>query len=597
MRSKPRRWKPLPGLIVVFALTCSGMITTACTRHDARIARPADASTDQGWTPAAWTAFQNNGPTGKSLPDFSFAGYAMGRRPIPEAEGPLFDVTAARFGARPNDGIDDTAAIQAAIEAAGAGGGGVVFLPAGRYDIHSTPDRPFLRIRHDHVVLRGQGSTDEGTLLHLGSPGPAGAIKRLGTVPAEQESRHYAVVAILGNETRRALTAYSADAPRGTRVVSVADSAPLSAGQTVVVAFTDPLIDAAAPRPDKADLAAQLTAPFQFRAAQNDSFGAAAKTHAWIVPIADIVDRRTIRLAKPARFDQLRRYQPRVYSFEGVRGVGIEHLRMQSSWPGGYRHHKPFTGPDGTVVRAAKEQDYLWNGIWISFAVDCWVRDVVFKDLTQGVIVSRAADITIEKTAFQGLDGHAGITIAHSNDVLVRAADFQARMVHPVTLKNMAAGNVVSDCVTRYDGRDDHTATDANIDFHGLFPYENLFENLDGFYVCPGGDLSVMPHAGVRNVFWNIRAPRRMSCYTGETDTDFARTYDWGNTSSGTPATMFEHFPQAFYIGIVRKEGQAVTLGGSSADRRDAWMTVEGLNRPGLNPPSLYAAQRRLRLN
>jgi hypothetical protein len=550
----------------------------------------------KGWTPIVWTDYVSQGPTARNLPDFSYAGYEMGDLPIPQIDGPLFDVTDPHFGAVADDGHDDTAAIQSAIGAAGAAGGGVVLVPKGRYEIHSTPDGRFLRIAQDRIVLRGQGSGDNGTILHLGAPAPAKGIRRLGTVPGQEEARHGAIVAVMGAETRRALAICTSDTLRGSRTIRVSDSSLLSAGQTVSIEFTDPLIDMAHPAPEKADLAAQLTAPFRFVAAQSDSFGEISKRHTWIVRIEKIIDRHTVRLAKPARFDQWARYRPQIYSFEGVSQVGVERLRFQSSWPGGYRHHKPFQGADGKIVRSAKEQDYLWNGIWISAAVDGWVRDVSFKDLTQGIIVSRSSQVTLQELQFHGLDAHAGVTIAHSNDLLVRAVDFYARMVHPVTVKMMAAGNVFTACRTHYDGRDAQNATDAVIDFHGVFPYENLFENLDGFYVCPGGDLSVMPHAGVRNVFWNIRAPRCMTCYTDAADREFARSYDLLGTSSGTAETMFEHFPQAFYIGIQRKDGLSITMGGSDADRSSPWMTVEGLNRAAIAIPSLYEVQKRHRI-
>ena len=159
----------------------------------------------------------------------------------------------------------------------------------------------------------------------------------------------------------------------------------------------------------------------------------------------------------------------------------------------------------------------------------------------------------------------------------------------------MASGNVVTDCQIHYDGRNDETATDAVIDFHGLFPFENLFDHLRGFYVCPGGDMSVLPHAGVRNVFWNIEAPRRMNCYTCDacyTKDEFARTYAYAGTSSGTTETMYEHLPQAFFMRHPRKGGRPVTIGGKTLDRHTAWFTVEGLNRPGIGIPSLYEAQR-----
>jgi hypothetical protein len=551
-----------------------------------------NSNASQGWIPDVWREYLKNGPTGHHLPDFSRAGYAMGMLPIPDMQGPIFDVSDPRFGALADDDLDDTAAIQAAIESAGAAGGGVVFLPKGRYIVHRKADAPFLRISHNRIVLRGEGDSASGTILHLSAPGPEKAVRRLGAVPAEQEARHVAAVSVLGAEDRHELAAYTHDMPRGKQVARVSDSSRLAAGRTVIVEFVDPLIDPRHPHPTRADIGAQLTSPFRLVDGQTDTFGDAAKRHTWLVKVDKILDRQTIRFSKPARFDQWKRYSPRIFSFGGVHTVGIENLRFESSWPGGYRHHKPFTGIDGTVIRSAKEQDYLWCGVWISHAVDCWVRNVTFKDLSQGIIVSHAADITIRDIRFQGLDGHAGVTLGRSNDILVTGMDFHARMVHPVTVTMMASGNVISNCTTRYEGRDAVSATDAVIDFHGMFPHENLFENLKGFYICPGGDLSVMPHGGVRNVFWNIQAPQLMSCYTCAEDNEFARTYDHASTSSRTPATMFEHLPQAFYIGIHREGGRTVTLGGSSKDRRNEWMAVEGLNRPGIAIPSLYEAQR-----
>lgn len=547
----------------------------------------------KGWTPNAWTDYQANGPTGNHLPDFSHAGYAMGQRPIPKAQGFVLDVTDSPFGAKVDDGIDDTAAIQAAIDSAGAAGGGVVLLPKGRYEIHATADAPFLRISHDRVVLRGQGSGPSGTLLHLGAPAPAKAVRRLGSVPAEEEARHWAAIAVMGPEDRKELARYTGDIPRGERNVRVSDTARLLPGQTIVIEFSEPKVDALHPTPENADLVAQLTAPFQLLPKQTDTLGFVAKKHTWIVKTEKIVDPQTIRLTRPARFHQWHRYDPRIYSFKGVHEVGIEHLSIHSSWPGNYRHHKPYKAADNTIVRTAKEQDYLWNGIWISSATDGWVRDVTFRNLTQGIIVSRSSDLTLEDLEFHGQEGHAGVTIGHSNDVLVRDVDFYSRLVHPITLTMMATGNVITHCTAHYEGRSGYSSTDAIIDFHGIFPYENLLEHLTGFYVCPGGDLSVMPHAGVRNVFWNIQAPRMMECYTCGEDNEFSRTYDFGSTSSGTAATMFEHFPQSFYIGITRNGDDIVTVGGSTTDRKNPWMTVEGLNRQGIEIPSLYEAQRK----
>ena len=60
-----------------------------------------------------------------------------------------FDVTA--FGAIANDGLDDTDAVQAALDAAGANGGGTVLIPRGRFEINDP-----IRIPR-FVLLKGAG--------------------------------------------------------------------------------------------------------------------------------------------------------------------------------------------------------------------------------------------------------------------------------------------------------------------------------------------------------------------------------------------------------------------------------------------------------
>ncbi|MGE4291691.1 MAG: virulence factor [Desulfovibrio sp.] len=594
----------LVGVCLMGACLSIGTVLVGCMRSSQ--AQASLAQTPDTWTPPSWAEFLRNGPTGRNLPDFSRAGYALGNAPLPEISGPLFDVTKAPFFAVADDDADDTAAIQAALDTAGAAGGGVVLLPRGRLLVHSAQAGPFLRITQDNVILRGQGSGPDGTILFLGAPGPLGKVRRLGSVPAEEEARHCAAVSVLGGETApelaRILARVMADATRGAQELTVSDSSALRPGMDVVIQCDDQAEMAEQaektgklqpPSPDAPDLPAQLTRPFQLLPEQYDSFGPLARRLSWIARIEAVPDAHTVRLAQPLRLDLLRSHNARILGFSGLRGVGVEHLRIQSAWPGGYRHHKPYE-ENGVVLRSAREQDYLWNGIWISRAVDSWVRDVAFENLTQGVILCSAAHNTIADIRFEGHDGHAGVTFGWSNDNLLTRAVFQGRMVHPVTVTMTASGNVVTDCETLYQGADAPSGALPAVDLHGYFPYENLFDDLRGFNVAPGGDVSVLPHGGVRNVFWNVAAPAELAGYGDQGGDSFVQTWAWTCTSSGTPATMCEHLPQAFYVGVYRERG-VVSLCGSREDRRDQWMTVEGLNRPGLALPSLYQAQRALR--
>ena len=86
------------------------------------------------------------GPDGVLYPDFSRAGLRDGKRE------PSKTISVADHGAMPDDGEDDSLALQQAIDAAGQAGGAVVQLDAGQYDL-SQP----LFVFQDGVVIRGAG--------------------------------------------------------------------------------------------------------------------------------------------------------------------------------------------------------------------------------------------------------------------------------------------------------------------------------------------------------------------------------------------------------------------------------------------------------
>ena len=110
--------------------------------------------------PENWTPPGESVPfaTAKLIQDFSYAGYQRGEQPIPNIAGPVYNVTT--YGADASGASDSTVAIQNAINAAAAAGGGVVFLPAGEFRVSPQGANDFaLRISTSNIVLRGAGTT------------------------------------------------------------------------------------------------------------------------------------------------------------------------------------------------------------------------------------------------------------------------------------------------------------------------------------------------------------------------------------------------------------------------------------------------------
>lgn len=103
--------------------------------------------------PSDWTPGYADSQ-GRSLQDFSYAGYHNGEvEPPISPPGATFDVVAG-YGADPTGTSDSTAAIQQAIDAAEAAGGGIVSIPAGTYRCDGT-----LEVAASRVVIRGAGES------------------------------------------------------------------------------------------------------------------------------------------------------------------------------------------------------------------------------------------------------------------------------------------------------------------------------------------------------------------------------------------------------------------------------------------------------
>src|SRR4051812_4559498 len=101
--------------------------------------------------------------------------------------GGCFDPVA--FGAVPDDGVDDRAPVQAAIDAASAAGGGTVCLGSGRWRVSRAPvgsyDRFAALSTHGaHLTFSGTGP---GTVIELVGDQQAGAVSVLSLDPGASD--------------------------------------------------------------------------------------------------------------------------------------------------------------------------------------------------------------------------------------------------------------------------------------------------------------------------------------------------------------------------------------------------------------------------
>ncbi|MDF3059879.1 MAG: Pectate lyase superfamily protein [Rariglobus sp.] len=401
------------------------------------------------------------------LPDFSYAGYRSGEKPIPDH--PIATSVDA-FGARGDDNIDDTEAFKAALAATQAG---AIVVPPGRYIINAV-----LRITRPGVVLRGAGA--ERTTLFF--PRPLEAIEpNHGETTSGQATSNYSwsggFVRLQGNFGADELTPITAGAQRGDRVITVGKPQALAVGQVVQVWLTD--------TPENT-LAQHL-----YSDDAGDTAKLNGKTSTSLVTKITQIDGDRIQLERRLRFDVRPEWRPVVRAFvPTVTDSGVEDLT--------------FAFPETPYGGHFTEQGF--NPVAFVNVAHCWARRLRFINPESGPMVggvfNTVSDVVFESkraTDKHGNQGHHGIYLQRLGDHLFTRFDIRMRFVHDISVSG-CAGVVVS------QGK----GVDLCFDNHKRAPYETLFTAIDvGKGTRPwksGGGDALGKHAGARITFWNIRA-------------------------------------------------------------------------------------------
>ncbi len=406
-------------------------------------------------------------PRGR-LPDFSYAGYHAGRRPIPSP--PVVLNVVRDCGARGDGSHDDTLAFRCALDRAR---NGAIFVPPGRYRI---TDRLFMN--RSHVVLRGAGR--DRTVLFFPRPlaESVGFNPRRGIPSLSQWSYEGGYITSDGGQSR-AQTVVTLSARRGDSTLTVQAAARIGAGDIVVLRMQD--------EGDGRGLAQEL---YNHQGGGNLAAG-------WFyfpVRVRSVTGNR-ITLDRPLPCDVDTRWHPALDSYDAVTEIGIEDLGIE--FPGtpyvGHHHELGFNaiGFDNPAV------------------FDSWIRNVRIQNADNGILADRAAHMTIRNVRLHGgrarghlghdwqqAQGHIGIRAGVS--VLVEDIDMDMDFVHELSVNPGTNGNVYSNI------RGNHV---LSLDHHGGAPIENLFNRVHPRVDWNSGGGESWPQSGARGTFWNFDAP------------------------------------------------------------------------------------------
>ena len=433
----------------------------------ARNARATDSETSRLWG-VGGERWDRRG----RLPDFSYAGYHRGERPLPALRP---DVSVRDFGAVGDGRTDDSAAFQRALREAR---GKVLAIPPGRYVITEILD-----MRGSGTVLQGAGP--HRSIIYV--PKPLGEIRpNMGKTTSGRPTSNYSwsggIISIKGRWSTQTLAKVTAPARRGEQILAVDRLDRFHAGDMVRLTLRDD---------DQRTLTRHLYAgdPGDFRKLEN-------VRATWIARVEQ-VDRKGRRLVldRPLRTDVRLEWAPRLHpARSSTEEIGIEHVAFEfPATP--YRGH--FT-----------EQGY--NAIACIDIRNGWVRDVQIRNADSGIFIKGASNLTLqdivwtsqrERNRLRNSTGHHGIMLA-GTDLLLSDFDFRTSFIHDITMSRRSAGNVVR------RGR----GVDLAFDHHKYANHANLFTDIDAgvgtniFH--SGGGAQLGRHCGAWTTWWNIRTKR-----------------------------------------------------------------------------------------
>ena len=468
---------------------------------------------------------------GDRIPDFSYAGYEGGGVALPHV--PTMRTV------KPSGG-DDTAAIQAAIDAVSAlplvnGFRGAVELAPG--DFHCA--RPLV-IAASGVVLRGAGNGSGGTTIEM-TGSPHQALRIMGQL----------------QQTSTGVSTFVTDAyvPAGATTLHVADASKLHPGDTVLI--SKPVTAAWVHFMGMDDMHRNgqpehwVTAPrleVRRRVAAVNMKASGGNTLTLDVPLMDSYD--------SSFFEGGHAEVEKIEVTGQIAQVGVENLR--------------FVAPQQTIALGQPE----FSGMNIRDAVDSWFRSIAFEDTTNGVSVNSGSErITFEQCA---IEQHTHVTSS------AKPADFAVSGSQILFDRCTGSGDSTFYIVTQDRGQGPVVVLHCRFTGNGhMQPHQRWFTGLlvDNCEV-PGGGIDMMNR--------------------GEMGSGHGWAVGWGVAWNNTAQSFAMNTPPGSMIWSIGNSGEEIDPAFPLFDGgppRPALQpaTIESPGKPVL-PQSLYLEQLKDRL-
>lgn len=375
----------------------------------------------------------------QEIPDYSYAGYHRSERAIPTVEGPVFNIV--DFGAKPNDEKSDRDAIQAAIDAAAAQGGGVVFVPKGRFDLGQKSNAGSVFISHSNIVLRGVGSGPDGSLLYMSEAlAPPPPMKLWGSPYVFQ---------VKADTAERKLGSIGANASRGDWEIELAKAPDLAAGDWITLTLRDNSTELV-----ESELAGFEVLDPRWKSIIEDGVTVTERHQ------VESVSGTRIRLTAPVIKPLDTRYDWRVTRYEPLEEIGFENLRFEGAWNERFDHHLNWLHDGG------------YSMVSMTRVVNSWIRDCTFANLNCVGAIGSSAQVSVIDSVIEGNPGHSAIRFSDSTHCLMARVEDLAGQWHSVGISRESIGNVLYHC---------YWGSNTSFESHSSQPRHTLFDS------CAGG--------------------------------------------------------------------------------------------------------------
>ncbi|QTD57632.1 glycosyl hydrolase family 28-related protein [Parasphingorhabdus cellanae] len=405
------------------------------------------------------------------LPDFSYAGYGFGKAPIPEIET-VIDV--ADHGAIPDDGKDDSEALQSALASAHKSTGPVrVQLAAGQYILSE-----ILWIEKSGIVLAGMGNGKGGTRLYmprpLGQIDDGGALKEVREYLVELDKRERqpdANIDVIFSEYswsggfiwtrvpggRHATYLERYDRPiakitdismgkQGTKALTVADTSGFVVGDVLQIHWHN----RAGPN---GPLVKSLYGETELKIGNRH----------WSMPDRPLVRQATrieaidgdrVTIADPLLHDIEAEMPAYFAKWEHLTNVGLQDFAMVFPENPYFGHH----------VEAG------FNGIYFTGVHNGWIKNIRVTNADSGILTDDLANVTIANIVTDGNHkAHYSVHVGNVHNVLIDSLTVFNPTQHTLSFNTQATKSVYKDAVVW---------TRPSLDQHAGANHQNLYDNV-----------------------------------------------------------------------------------------------------------------------